>query len=89
MTVVDVNLHATLAQTYLSTSSCDQDVDYVFPLPSDAAVCAFSAVIDDQHTITGVVKERQEAQHDFNEAVSAGKTAALLKQHSTQGLHLI
>lgn len=85
MSIVDVNLHAKLSQTYVSTSSIAQDVNYIFPLPSDAAVCAFTAVIDDEHTINGVVKERKQAQRDFDRAVKAGKTAALLKQHTSQG----
>ena len=85
VSIVDVNLHTKLSQTYVSTSSIAQDVNYVFPLPSDAAVSAFTAVIDGEHTIKGVVKERQQAQRDFDTAVKAGKTAALLKHHTSQG----
>jgi len=85
VSIVDVNVHAKLSQTYVSTSGIAQDVNYVFPLPSNAAVSAFTAVIDDEHTIKGVVKERQQAQRDFDTAVKAGKTAALLKHHTSQG----
>ncbi|KZV99951.1 hypothetical protein EXIGLDRAFT_188399 [Exidia glandulosa HHB12029] len=84
VSVVDVNVHAKLRQTYVSTSSEAEEVVYVFPLPADAAVCAFSAVIDATRTIEGEVKERHQAKRDYDEAVSAGKTAALLEQHSTQ-----
>ncbi|EJD48276.1 hypothetical protein AURDEDRAFT_113100 [Auricularia subglabra TFB-10046 SS5] len=84
VSVVDVNVHATLAQTYVSASAEPQDVAYVFPLPSDAAVCAFAAVIDNAHTIRGVVKEQAEAQREYDRAVQAGKTAALLGQHTSQ-----
>ncbi|KAH7090108.1 von Willebrand factor type A domain-containing protein [Auriculariales sp. MPI-PUGE-AT-0066] len=82
--VIDVNTLSKLSQTFVSTSAYAQDVNYVFPLPSDAAVCAFTAIIDGEHTIKGTVKERQEAQSAFNEARRAGKTAALVKQHTSQ-----
>jgi len=85
VSIIDVNLHAKLSQTYVSASTESQDVNYVFPLPSTAAVSAFTAVIDDEHTIKGIVKERQQAQRDFDTAVKAGKTAALLKHHTSQG----
>ncbi|KZW04436.1 VIT-domain-containing protein [Exidia glandulosa HHB12029] len=81
-TVVDVNVHARLTQTYVSQVKVAQDVKYVFPLPSNAAVCAFSAVIDDKRTIHGVVKQKDEAKRTYDEAVAAGKTAGLLDQHT-------
>ncbi|KAH7090110.1 von Willebrand factor type A domain-containing protein [Auriculariales sp. MPI-PUGE-AT-0066] len=84
VSVVDVNIHAKLSQTYVSTSTEAEHVNYVFPVPSDAAVCAFTAVIDGEHTIKGIVKERKQAQRDFDTAVKAGKTAALLKHHTSQ-----
>lgn len=58
---------------------------YIFPLPSDTAVCAFSAVIDNARTVKGEAKERAQAKREYDQAVRAGKTAALLQQHSTQG----
>ena len=85
VSVVDVNVHGKLSQTYLSTSNETEHVNYVFPVSSDAAVCAFTAVIDEEHTIKGIVKERKQAQRDFDTAVKAGKTAALLKHHTSQG----
>ncbi|EJD54373.1 hypothetical protein AURDEDRAFT_179544 [Auricularia subglabra TFB-10046 SS5] len=81
-TVVDVHVHARLTQTYVSKTRSAQDVMYVFPLPSDAAVCAFSAVIDDTRTIHGVVKQKDEAKRMYERAVLRGRTAGLLEQHS-------
>ncbi|EJD54067.1 VIT-domain-containing protein [Auricularia subglabra TFB-10046 SS5] len=81
-TVVDVNVHARLTQTYVSTAKKAQEVKYIFPLPSNAAVCAFNAVIDDSRTIHGIVKQKDEAKRDYDKAVAEGKTAGLLDQHS-------
>ncbi|EJD54093.1 hypothetical protein AURDEDRAFT_180436 [Auricularia subglabra TFB-10046 SS5] len=81
-TVVDVNVHARLTQVYVSKASQAEEVKYVFPLPSDAAVCAFSAVIDDKRTIHGVVKKKDEAKRDYDAAIAQGKTAGLLDQHT-------
>ncbi|KZW04435.1 hypothetical protein EXIGLDRAFT_758724 [Exidia glandulosa HHB12029] len=81
-TVVDVNVHARLTQTYVSTANVAQEVKYIFPLPSNAAVCAFTAVIDGKRTIRGVVKQKDEAKHDYDQAVSEGRTAGLLDQHT-------
>jgi len=80
--VADVCVNARVTQTYVSSGSHAQDVVYVFPLPSDAAVCAFTAVIDDERTITGVVKQKDEAKRDYDKAVSEGRTAGLLDQHT-------
>ena len=81
--LVDVYALASLVQEY----SCErlnspQNVAYVFPLPPDAAVCAFRAEVDDR-SVHGVVKEKHRAKADFQQAVKDGKTAALLeKQHA-------
>ena len=80
--MADVCVNARVTQTYVSSGSHAQDVVYVFPLPSDAAVCAFTAVIDDERTITGVVKQKDEAKRDYDKAVSEGRTAGLLDQHT-------
>ncbi|KZW03696.1 VIT-domain-containing protein [Exidia glandulosa HHB12029] len=81
-TVVDVNMHAQLTQTYVSSAKVPQEVKYVFPLPSNAAICAFNAVVDDKRTIHGVVKQKQEAKREYDQAVAKGKTAGLLDQHT-------
>ncbi len=52
---------------------------YVFPLPHDSAVDGMTMVIGDRE-IRAVIKEREEARKIFDEARSAGHTAALLDQ---------
>jgi Vault protein inter-alpha-trypsin domain len=81
--LVDVQVLATLVQEYVSDSFEDVNVSYVFPLPPDAGVCSFKAVIDDQRVIDGLVKEKSVAKAEYKKAVAQGKTAGLLeKQHA-------
>lgn len=83
--VEDVYAVAELVQEYYSDAPVDRQVEYVFPLPPDAAVCAFKAVIDDKKVIKGVVKEKEEAKKEYKEAVAAGKTAGLLEKEAADG----
>ncbi|KAF8580008.1 hypothetical protein K439DRAFT_1415709 [Ramaria rubella] len=82
--LVDVQALANLIQTYTSNASYEVEINYVFPLPPDASVCAFKAVIDGSRTIKGVVKEKSIAKAEYEDAVSRGKTAALLEQANVE-----
>jgi len=55
------------------------DVEYIFPLPQNAAVNEFLMTIGDR-TIYGIILERGEAQQAYEEARSQGYTASLLEQ---------
>lgn len=86
---VDVRAHAsilsytartTLTQTFVNpTSDVLQDVQYVFPLYDGVSVVAFRCEVGGR-VIHGVVKERQEARKDYEEAVKGDRKAALLEQ---------
>ncbi|XP_035988434.1 von Willebrand factor A domain-containing protein 5A-like isoform X2 [Fundulus heteroclitus] len=52
---------------------------FVFPLPGDAAVCHFSAQIGQTH-IVAEVKEKQQALEEYDDALSSGQQAFLLKE---------
>ncbi|XP_069390552.1 von Willebrand factor A domain-containing protein 5A-like isoform X3 [Paralichthys olivaceus] len=52
---------------------------FVFPLPGDAAVCHFSAQIG-QTQIIAVVKEKQQAHEEYDDALSSGQQAFLLEE---------
>lgn len=52
---------------------------YVFPLPQSGAVYSMNMEIGDR-LIEGEIRERQEAQRIYEEAISEGRTAALLEQ---------
>ena len=86
-TVIDVQTSAPLVQTYISSPSGDaQSVVYVFPLPAEAAVCAFKAVIDGKRVVKGVVQEKSVAKENYEKAVKEGKTAGLLEKHHEDGM---
>jgi Ca-activated chloride channel family protein len=62
-------------------SPYDEPVEavYVFPLPANSAVNDMVMRIGDR-TVRGVIKERAEAKHIYEEAKRAGKTTSLLEQ---------
>jgi hypothetical protein len=69
-----------LNQTFWNTN--DQPIErchYTFPLYDGVSVVDFTCRIKDR-TIAGVVKEKKEAKAVFDQAVSEGKSAALLEQ---------
>jgi Ca-activated chloride channel family protein len=69
----------TVRQVYGNPYSHTIEAVYVFPLPESGAVYSMNMEIGDR-TIQGEIKERQEAQRIYNEAISQGRTAALLEQ---------
>lgn len=52
---------------------------YVFPLPHEGSVYRMDMEVGDRH-IRGEIRERQEAVRIYEEAISGGRTAALLEQ---------
>jgi hypothetical protein len=52
---------------------------YRFPLPENAAVCAFECEFNGTKII-GKVKEKEEARQEYTEAIKAGNQASLLEQ---------
>lgn len=87
-TITERFLSAILAHTYQCVSSSASDVTYSFPLPANASVHEFKAVIDQEHIIVGVVKEKAEAKAEYQKAVSRGKNAALLQQENVESRFL-
>ncbi|KFA92011.1 VIT domain-containing protein [Archangium violaceum] len=66
-------------QRYRNTESKPVEAVYVFPLPSDATLTAFSMECAGRR-VQGVLKEREEAFRTYDDAVTAGHGAALLDQ---------
>ncbi|HYO72639.1 MAG TPA: VIT domain-containing protein [Archangium sp.] len=66
-------------QRYRNTESKPVEAVYVFPLPSDATLTAFSLECAGRR-VQGVLKEREEAFRTYDDAVTAGHGAALLDQ---------
>jgi Ca-activated chloride channel family protein len=69
----------TVRQRYHNTEPKPVEAVYTFPLPADASLVGFAMVCGDRR-IEGVVKEREEAFRQYDEAIVAGHGAALLEQ---------
>ncbi len=69
----------TVRQVYGNPFSDPIEAVYVFPLPDDGAVYSMDMQIGDR-MIEGQIRERQEAVRIYQEAISEGRTAALLEQ---------
>ncbi|XP_026196066.1 von Willebrand factor A domain-containing protein 5A-like [Anabas testudineus] len=72
---------ATVVSTLLYENKEDKPIEAVFvlPLPGDAAVCHFSAVIG-QTQIVAEVKDKQQAREEYDDALSSGQQAFLLEE---------
>jgi len=78
-----VSCRVTVTQTYENESEePTPTVRYVFPVPSRAAICAFSMMTGDNRLIYAQAKDKIEATKEFEAAVGEGKAAALQEQVS-------
>ncbi|KAG8219177.1 VIT domain-containing protein, partial [Butyriboletus roseoflavus] len=79
--VVDISSRIVLSQTFYNPSDEPTGrAKYVFPLPANAAVCAFELELEDGSVIIGEVKEKEEAALTFTRAVEQGKPTALVER---------
>lgn len=85
--IVGVNTHVELVdycaqvrqvQRFRNNEGAPLEATFEFELPKDCAVSSFSADIGDRH-LTGTVKEKQRAEDDYDDALAAGHSAAMLK----------
>ncbi|XP_047675507.1 von Willebrand factor A domain-containing protein 5A-like isoform X11 [Tachysurus fulvidraco] len=72
---------ATVTSTlkYINEEDNTLEAVFVFPMPSGAALCHFSAKIADQE-IVAEVQEKQEAREQYDDALSSGEQAFLLEE---------
>jgi Ca-activated chloride channel homolog len=68
-----------VAQGFRNPYDVPLEATYVFPLPDRAAVTAFRMEADDR-VVEGVLKERGQARHDYDQAVSEGRRAAIAEE---------
>ena len=83
-TDVEAQIQGNVAQvevTQTFENPFDQPLEaiYVFPLPDQAAVDGMDIRVGDR-TINGVIKDREDAQAIYEQAVEEGRTAGLLEQ---------
>lgn len=82
--VVDCVSSVTVTQQYVNSSPHPVDIVYKFPIYAQAAINQFEAVIHPvsgpPRVIKGVVKEREEARQEYQQAIQQGQRAALLEE---------
>lgn len=79
-TILATTSRTTLKQTFINNQDQKLDeVQYTFPLYDGVSVVGFTCTVG-SNTIVGVVKEKQQARVDYQEAVARGETAGLLEQ---------
>lgn len=71
-------LHVKINQYFANTAAKNAEYIYTFPLPDQASVCHFSALVGDRR-ITGEIKEKEQAYRLYEQAVTAGDSAYLLE----------
>lgn len=83
----EVNVHVsgviadvTVTQTYRNEGQRAIEAKYVFPGSTKAAVSGLNVRLADR-LITAQIREKQQAQIEYDSAKKEGKTAALLEQH--------
>ncbi len=76
----------TLAQVFSNTSS-DPTIraKYVFPVPAQAAVCAFEMRTEDGRVITGTAKEKRKAAEEHEKAARQGRMTGLVEWATDDG----
>jgi uncharacterized protein YegL len=77
--IIDLIAEVNVLQFYVNTEDAPIEARYIFPLDSNAAVCDFQYEINGK-IVQSVVKEKQQAKQDYNNAIARGDGAALLEQ---------
>ncbi|EKM57239.1 uncharacterized protein PHACADRAFT_142460 [Phanerochaete carnosa HHB-10118-sp] len=78
--VIDVSAIVTITQHFWQCSSGGlQKARYVFPVPARAAVCGFKMTTEDGTVIAAVAKEKEEAKHEHEQAISQGRVTGLVE----------
>ncbi|XP_001379766.2 von Willebrand factor A domain-containing protein 5A isoform X2 [Monodelphis domestica] len=86
---VDVSINQFVADVsatldYKNEETGPVEALFVFPMDEDSAVYSFQAVVDGKN-IVAEIREKQQAQEDYENAISQGQAAFLLEQDSSSG----
>ncbi|CAJ2499844.1 Uu.00g026970.m01.CDS01 [Anthostomella pinea] len=79
--IISSTSRTTLTQTFINPDDKNalKEIRYKFPLYDGVSVVGFTCTVGGR-VIVGVVKERQEARKNYEQAVARGETAGLLEQ---------
>lgn len=91
VSITDVHAAVTISQKFTCSSNHGNSAHqvsgvYMFSLMRDAAVCKFEMVRGDGTKVEGVVKEKEEAKREYDEALRQGYTASLGQQETGDGM---
>ncbi|KAH8828753.1 hypothetical protein DL96DRAFT_1526542 [Flagelloscypha sp. PMI_526] len=75
--IADVHASVEISQRFTNPLDAGVEGTYTFGLLASAAICGFKMVRADGTEVEGVVKEKEEAKKEYQEAVKQGYTAAL------------
>ena len=78
-TVAGLAVRTELAQGFHNPYDVPLEATYIFPLPDRAAVTRLRMEADDR-VIEGVIKEREQARADYDQALSEGKRASIAEE---------
>ncbi|GCB77515.1 hypothetical protein scyTo_0016699, partial [Scyliorhinus torazame] len=81
--LMDLVAQVMVFQSYTNPNTFPIEAKYVFPLDDAAAVCGFEAFINGKHII-GQVKEKQQAHHEYRQAIKQGHGAYLMDQATAE-----
>ncbi|XP_043851416.1 von Willebrand factor A domain-containing protein 5A-like isoform X1 [Dromiciops gliroides] len=86
---VAVSIHEFVADVSATLDYKNEETDpveafFVFPMDEDSAVYSFQALVDGKR-IVAEIQEKQQAQKDYENAISQGQQAFLLEQDSSSG----
>ncbi len=77
VSIVGVIADVTILQRYMNAGKSPIESKYIFPASTKAAVYHLKMVIGER-ILTAVIKEKEQAQQEYEEAVEQGYTATLL-----------
>jgi Ca-activated chloride channel family protein len=69
----------TVSQTFVNAFGEPLEATYIFPLPDRAAVTRFRMEVAGR-VIEGILKERDEARRDYEQAIQSGRRAAITEE---------
>lgn len=78
--MIDSMAKVSLTQHYKNPLSKPVTLSYIFPMDERAAITEFTAEFSDGRKLVGIMKEKEQAKQEYDEAVEAGNSAVLMEQ---------
>jgi hypothetical protein len=79
----DQNALYTITQKYENSEELPIETYFSFPVPAEASVFHFEAILEDGTVIECKIKEQEEAKQEYNKAIINGDTAYYMQRHAS------